>query len=162
MSVRVLSELFPHSDFLLNLKLRRSFGVFAPLLGSVTQRKTFVWKQIDVKTRTIKVCKCVPWPWHRMISGDEFRPSSRSQCRLCRRDVVLHVVIQSLLNKLNVCRCWRILTMVCVQNHRVYGLFTSSDIKTKAERLKLKLLLFEIWFWFRPQVKNNGGGGDEG
>ena len=30
-------------------------------------------------------------------------------------------------------------------------------IETKSE--KLKLLRFEIWFWFRPQVKNKGEGG---
>jgi hypothetical protein len=48
--------------------------------------------------------------------------------------------------------------MVCIQSHRVYGLFPSSDIKTKAKRLKLKLLRFESGFCFRLQVNNKNKG----
>ena len=43
-----------------------------------------------------------------------------------------------------------------MQNYLVYGLFSSSDIKTNA--IMLKLLRFESGFCFRLQVKNKGGG----
>jgi hypothetical protein len=50
----------------------------------------------------------------------------------------------------------KILTMVCIQNYSIYGHFPSSDMKTKAKRLKL--LRFESGFCSCLQVNNKLGG----
>jgi hypothetical protein len=52
------------------------------------------------------------------------------------------------------CRCQMILTMLCIQNFWAFGLSPTSDVKTKAKRLKLqKLVLLSS-----PDIKIGGGG----
>ena len=47
-------------------------------------------------------------------------------------------------------------------NHELHRIMEFMDVfhrPIKAKAKRLKLLRFEIWFWFCLQVKNNGGGG---